>query len=126
MRKIITIIVLFTVLVACRKQDPVLPGLIGKWELRTTSGGFAGGTQNYPKGNGKILQFASTTAYKRYEANKLASEGTYQIKKNILIYGNQRVDSVYFDQHNWGDVISVQGTKLTIGTGYADGIVTSY
>jgi hypothetical protein len=126
MKKIAVIILLFIVFVACHKDSPVLPGLMGKWELRTTSGGFAGGTQNYPKGNGNILQFTSTTAYKRYEANKLTSEGTYEIKKGIIIYSNEKVDSIYFDQHNWGDVINVQGTKLTIGTGYADGIVSGY
>ena len=126
MKKIILAAVAsLSLLEACHKDRAIEPGLTGKWELRSSGGGFTGYYKNYNPGNGNILQFTTSNTYKQYEKFKLTNQGSYTIKKIPPVSGAVEVDSIYFST-GWADQIQVNRTKLILGTGIADGIVSQY
>jgi hypothetical protein len=108
---------------ACKKSG-ITPGLIGKWELRHASGGW-GHDSTYVAGNGNIYQFNADSTYKLYDNGALSSSGRFHIRK-----GNNfqvpSLNTIYFDNSAYGDVIEVNGAKLTIGTTIADGVAYEY
>jgi hypothetical protein len=112
-------------LMACKKSEPISPGLFGKWELRRMYGGLAGFDSTYKAGNGRIYQFNRDSTYKHFTMNKQDAQGVYHIKKNNNPFANS-VDEIIFDNNIYGDPFSLNGTKLTIGTAIADGIAMDY
>lgn len=125
MRKLLVLLVAsVSVLAACKKTE-VVPGLIGKWELRHTHGGFLGHDSLYHAGNGNIYQFNRDSTYKLYNNGALATSGKFHISK-----GNDfqlpSANSIFFDDSPYGDVVEITGSKLTIGTTVADGVAYEY
>jgi len=118
-----TTIILVFIFSACKKTE-LVPGLIGRWELRYQSGGW-GYDSTYVAGNGNIYQFNRDSTYKRYDKGALAAAGRFHIRHENS-YQMQSVNSIFFDNDVTGDPISVQGTKLIMGTSVADGITSNY
>jgi hypothetical protein len=126
MKKYLLLIVIVTALAACKKTHVVLsPGLIGKWELRRTYGGFSYHDSTYRAGNGNIYQFNSDSTYKRFDNKTLAASGIFHIHKDNG-YQPQSLTIIIFDDNIGGDPIAINSDKLTIGTTIADGIAYDY
>jgi len=126
MKKIFLLaLIVICYLPACKKSEPVSPGLFGKWELRRRYGGLAGMDSIYKAGNGYIIQFNSDSTYSRYVKRKLANTGTFHINTSTNPQANS-VDEIYFDNAPYGDPFMLNGTKMTIGTVIADGIAADY
>ncbi|MFB9844194.1 hypothetical protein [Mucilaginibacter ginsenosidivorans] len=124
MRKLLVSLALTTVIFTSCKKTEISPGLIGKWELRHASGGW-GHDSTYVAGNGNIYQFNPDSTYKLYDNGALTSSGRFHIRK-----GNNfqvpSLNTIYFDNSAYGDVIEINATKLTIGTTIADGVAYEY
>ncbi|HTK19509.1 MAG TPA: hypothetical protein VL442_08355 [Mucilaginibacter sp.] len=122
MKKLLIILLICSVycFTACKKGNSISPNLFGKWELRRTYGGFGGMDSVYKAGNGNILQFNRDSTYKRFEANKLVSQGAFHIKKYSPGYG------IFFDNTTYGDAFEMKGTTITIGTTVTDGVASDY
>jgi hypothetical protein len=77
------ILVLLLASLSCKKSRfHSADDLIGKWELRISSGGIAGRIE-YPPGNGNIVQFLSNGTYSYQSGGQTIDHGTY-----ILFQGN--------------------------------------
>lgn len=124
MKRLLIILLICTVycMSACKKGNGISPTLFGKWELRRSyGGGFALYDTIYKAGNGNILQFNRDSTYKRFETNKLVSQGVFHIKHyNTGDYG------IFFDNTTYGDAFSMKGTTMSIGTTVTDGVVSDY
>ena len=118
------ILVVFS-LVSCKKNEAVSPGLFGKWELRRKYGGLAGMDSIYNAGNGDIVQFNSDSTYAHYVKRKLANTGVFHIKVLYIPDGNG-VTEIYFGNTEYGSQFTLNGTKMTIGEDFDDGIATDY
>jgi hypothetical protein len=112
-------------LISCKKNEPVSPGLFGKWELRRKYGGLAGMDSVYKVGNGDIVQFNSDSTYAHYEKRKLANTGVFHIKV-LYIPDADGVMEIYFNSTDYGSRFTFNGTKMTIGEDFDDGIATDY
>ena len=124
MRKLLIlapVIILF--ITACKKTE-VVPGLIGKWELRHESGGW-GHDSTLVAGNGNIYEFNRDSTYKRYHDGALAASCKFHIRKGNG-YQMQSVNSILFDNDPYGEPVVISGVKLSIGTSVADGITYEY
>jgi len=125
----LTITVAICSLMACKKSEnvPATPNLNGKWELRRYHGGFPGVDSTLVAGNGTIYQFNSDNTYKYFVKGTLTSQGTYQYKKNgYKDGGTATYDEVLFDNAVNGDMVVLNGTKLTIGNTWSDGLAYDY
>jgi hypothetical protein len=68
-------------MLSCRKNNiPVPDQLLGKWELRESSGGIAG-TIKYNPGNGVVLNFYDNKGYKFVIPGLPSRTGIYEIQK---------------------------------------------
>jgi hypothetical protein len=122
---VLIIIVIFAL--SCKKGNTVFPTLFGKWELRHSHGGFGGFDSVYQAGNGNIYQFNNDSTYKRFEAGKLLSEGVFHIKHyNNPTENTMSEYAIFFDNTTYGDVFSMKGTTITIGTTVTDGVASDY
>lgn len=127
MKTILLVITAVCFMMACSKSDQVSPQLSGKWELRRTYGGFLGRDSSYSAGNGNIYQFDAGNIYKHFTMGKLDTQGTYHIRKNYGTTPNAvPFDEILFDNNTGGEPISIKGTKISIGTTIADGIIYEY
>ena len=114
---------------ACKKTEPVRPGLFGKWEIHRRYGSLLGFDSTYKAGNGTIYQFNSDSTYKYYIKNKLASTGAFHIRAlNVPdVLGIAPSFKIYFDSDTtYGEPFSYSGTAMTIGTAANDGIASDY
>jgi len=127
MRAILLLLLLATCALACKKSEPVQPGLFGKWELRHSYGGLAGFDSVYRAGNGNILQFNSDSTYKRFDPKGLAKTGVFHIKRYTSSTENPVTTyMIFFDNTTYGDAFYMKGTTITIGTTVADGIASDF
>jgi hypothetical protein len=124
MKTFTLIIVAACCMLACKKSGNISPGLFGKWELRSMVGGFAGFDSTYKAGNGRIYQFNSDSTYEQFNKSKLIAQGTFHIKTYYPPSGPY--EAILFNNNTTGDLFSMQGTQLTIGQDYDDGIAMSY
>ena len=111
-------------LASCKKEAKIAPGLFGKWELRSQGGGFTGASTTYKAGNGNILQFNSESTYKKYNKGELIGQGAFHIGK-VAPYGDLST-AIYFDNSQYGDYFTINGTHITLGTVANDGTATDY
>jgi hypothetical protein len=119
MKKILLLIVITSGLAACKKGQVEQPsGLTGKWELRETLGGFKDST--YAAGNGTILQFNSNNTYKHFTKGIQDDQGTYQYKKAGITFSGYKYDELILN-YTYGQPVTLNGNKLSIGTAVADG-----
>jgi len=118
------IVILFS-LISCKKSEPVSPGLFGKWELRRKYGGFAGMDSIYKAGNGYIIQFNRDSTYASYVKSKLIYSGNFHIRIIYIPDGNG-VSEIYFNDTDYGSRFTINGTKMTIGEDFDDGIAADY
>jgi len=124
MRTILLLTLVTSGVIACKKSEPVSPGLFGKWEIRNRNGSIAGFDSTYKAGNGTILQFNSDSTYKYYIKHKLNSSGSFRIRP----FGSPgQVTHIYFNNDTiMGQPFSMSGTKMNIGTSYDDGVAAEY
>jgi len=123
MRKTLLLIFLSVGAFACKKSEPVSPGLFGKWEIRSRYGSISGFDSTYKAGNGTILQFNSDSTYNYYTKRKLSSNGIFHIK---TLPGINAALNIYFDNAEYGQPFSYNGTKMTIGADFDDGVAAEY
>jgi hypothetical protein len=123
MKRILLILFVACIISACKKTG-VTPGLFGKWELRCEVGGIAGIDSTFKPGNGTVLQFNSDSTYKQFINNKLNAQGVFHIVK--LVYGGSVSSGIVFDNSGNPESFDFEGTKITIGTNYDDGIASGY
>ena len=107
--------------VACKKNH-VAPGIVGKWELRRSFGGFSYADSTYAAGNGNIYLFNRDNTFKHFTKGVQDDQGTYQYKKGALPYSGYNYDALILNNNTPGELTTVNGTKLTLGTSVADGI----
>jgi len=118
MKKILLPIVVLA-LAACKKnQQAPAVSLTGKWELRETLGGFKDST--YAAGNGTIIQFNSNYTYQHFTKGIQDDQGTYQYKKNGITFSGAKYDELILN-YTYGQPVTLNGNKLSIGTSVADG-----
>ena len=125
MRLILFLILLVLCLFSCKKEETVSPGLFGKWELRRMTGGLAGADSSYKAGNGNIFVFNSDSTYSRYLNGKFYNNGTFSIPKDNNPTDNS-APVIYLDHNTSGLELNIKGTELTLGSDYADGMVSTY
>lgn len=124
MRKLLVLLVAsVSVLAACKKTE-VVPGLIGKWELRHAVGGW-GYDSTYVAGNGNIYLFKKDSTYKKYDNGTLSASGKFHIHKSSNPNTNSII-TITFGSDAYGDAIEVADNKLTIGATVADGVAYEY
>ncbi len=124
MRTFILIIAAACCMLACKKSETVSPGLFGKWELRRSVGSIAGYDSTYKAGNGTIMQFKSDSTFAYYIKGKLTSQGTFHIKTFIPPSGPYQ--EIVYNNNTSGPPFNMQGTQLTIGEDFDDGVASSY
>lgn len=128
MKKFLFIICLAAIALGCTKSklSPASQELIGKWEIRSTSGGLAGSTNTYPAGNGHVILFNADNTYKSYQKDSLTDEGTYEIIKNSINFAGELNDGIYFNHARPGTIIKLSGNSLLLDDPFPDGIASSY
>jgi hypothetical protein len=126
-RTFLLIIVSAWCLVACKKSSNISPGLFGKWELRSYHGGYPGVDSTFAAGNGTFYQFNSDSTYKYFIKGKLSSQGTYHYKKNgYKDSGMASYDELLFNNFANGEMVVLNGTELTMGNTWSDGLAYDY
>jgi hypothetical protein len=66
---------------ACHKNnDAPASGLVGRWELSTETGGFAG-NMTFAPGNGNVLQFNASGSFTQFYPSGPSRAGTYGLAK---------------------------------------------
>jgi hypothetical protein len=94
-RLVITYIACLSVFSACKKSSSTneLASLVGSWELRHRSGGWAGDS-SYKTGNGNIYKFTATN-YEHYIKHQLVESGVYRLEVDSVQIGNILVAPAY-------------------------------
>ncbi|MBB5396215.1 hypothetical protein [Mucilaginibacter sp. AK015] len=126
MKKILFCVAILACLASCKKEKTALsPGLFGKWELRSKSGGFSGTVGYYPPGNGDIYQFNSDSTYSKIDSNKVTSAGKFHIKITNIEQGYKQ-GNIEFVDIDYKDAFAMKKDTIYIGTSIADGIRSVY
>ncbi len=135
MKKLYLFLFLILIFAACKKQPAGTPtppvvsgtGLPGTWELRSTSGTIAGGTDNYPSGNGNIFVFTNTT-YQHYSAGSITDQGTYTLTQQMSYLYNKMENTIVFNNVTGAPVILItqSGNDLTLALDADDGGESTY
>ena len=125
-----SITLLFIIItLGCKKEKihAIQSRIIGKWELSRRWGTIAGIDENFPAGNGAILEFSGNNFY-RYSNTQLTQTGTYKIVddttsftihgKRITFNGNSSIDYEKFAM--------ITDTTLTIKDYWADAESNQY
>jgi hypothetical protein len=124
MRKYLIIMLTLVVFASCKKDAGTASAptrwMIGRWELRSMSGGFEGTI--LPSGNGNIYQFYGNNTYKKYTASQLTAQGSFRVAS----LSEQDFYMIYFDKDSTGTQLSYQNGMLTLGTSVADGPSWTY
>ena len=100
---------------ACEKQksDPnIEQKIIGKWELKSSSGGFAGKTIPVEEGKSSVLAFKSKSTYQQIENGSVVKEGKYVLSEVKSIYSGQLETAISFNET---DPISKEQRKYVLG-----------
>jgi hypothetical protein len=120
MKKIILMMMVAAGLAACKNGQQVAPSsvLTGKWELRETLGGFK--DSSYAAGNGTIYQFNSNNTFKHFTNGTQDDQGTYAYKKDGVTFSGYKYDALILNNAP-GQIVDLNGDKLSIGTAIADG-----
>lgn len=113
-----------SILAACKKKE-IVPGLIGKWELRRADGGFAYHDSTYQAGNGNIYLFRKDSTYKKYDNGTLSASGKFHIHTNTYPNANSITTITFGDDTN-GYPIVVTDNKMSLGALFADGVAYEY
>lgn len=123
---LLTIAVCFCLL-SCQKAEVVSPGMFGKWELHRMYGGLYYRDTTFVAGNGTVYQFNNDSTYHFFQKNKPTRSGTYSyVKDGYDGGGPNKFDELIFDNAPNGDMIVMEGTKLTIGNTWTDNIAVEY
>jgi hypothetical protein len=125
MRPTLYLLLLFF-LFGCKKEEPTFQDrLAGKWELRTTFGGWTG-TTSYPNGNGNRLEFTKKT-FSRYENGQLSESGTYDVIRDTAWYGPVG-DRIIYNGRREGMItfFTLEGDKLSFSQKAMDGGGSEY
>ena len=114
------------VLFSCKKSG-VSPQLTGTWELRQMYGGFGYHDSVYVAGNGNKYQFNSNGTYKHFKDGTQDASGTFEYKKKSITFAGEVYDELIFDHAASGDdMVTLNGSKMTMGTTVTDGIASDY
>ena len=121
-----TILFLATVclLAGCKKTATPPGGIIGKWELRKSYGGFAYHDSTFLAGNGTIYQFNPDSTYRFYVKNKLTKQGSFHTRTDHQDVSGTTHQILFSD--GTGQPFDLQGSRLTLGTTVTDGIAMDY
>ncbi|HTE01949.1 MAG TPA: hypothetical protein VK668_21820 [Mucilaginibacter sp.] len=127
MKAFLLVVIVGVCLLSCKKGELVSPGLFGKWELRRMYGGLYWRDSSYQQGNGTIYQFNTDSTYKFFVKGKLNAQGIFHYRKNGYDPGGPtKYDAILFDNTVYGEMIVVNGNKLTIGNTWTDNIAYDY
>lgn len=98
MKTKILVLLILTLLIACKKKETVkdMISIIGKWELRTGINGLTGQKTDYPSGNGNIIIFTKSN-YQNYSGQKLIKSGTYKIVRETSAITNVMGNRIIYD-----------------------------
>jgi len=121
---------LFTIIVfllSCKKdkETKVANGLIGKWELTSSSGGIAGTTINYSAGSGNTTTFDGSL-FREYRENKLVRSGAYSVKKQMSMLSNMEENGLVYEGIEQRYFFNVSGAELSIYHDAYDGFINHY
>jgi hypothetical protein len=125
MRTLLLIIAAACCLLSCKKSEPIAPGLFGKWELRRSYGGFSYRDSTFKPGNGTNYQFNRDSTYQHYTKNKQDGQGTFSVRTQNYSPGKP-YQQIVFNNNMPGELLTTDGTKLTLGTAASDGIAIEY
>ncbi|OAQ41568.1 hypothetical protein A5893_00170 [Pedobacter psychrophilus] len=121
----------FSILYSCEKDNQkveiIAEQIQGSWELKTTVNGSTGKSENFPKGNGNILDFTNLN-YKIYSNGTLLKNGTFKIVKEESILTKEIVDKIIYDNESNSVKISVkiENEKLVYTVDAFDGPSSIY
>lgn len=118
-------LVAFCLLAGCKKTATPPDGIIGKWELRKSYGGFAYHDSTFLAGNGTIYQFNPDSSYRFYIKNKLTKQGTFHTRTVHQDVSGISGHQILFSDGT-GQPFDLQGSRLTLGTTITDGIAMDY
>lgn len=116
------------VLFSCKKDKKLQANtLVGKWELKMSINGFTGKKENYPEGNGYMVEF-DEKEYRFIEKNKTMKEGKYSIEKKISKITDREESYIIYDGVKDGipETYSVQADELTLSIDAIDGPASIY
>lgn len=127
MRNILMIAILAIAVSACKKDklSDIHDSIQGKWELRSSAGGFVG-PLDYAPGNGNIVKFTSSH-FMYYKKDSLLSETPYTISVATNPQNGRRAGKI-MDATGYSFFAEVTAGKLHLyhGTLAADGVVLIY
>ena len=131
MKKLLFLIVAAFCLLACKKDQPVSPGLFGKWELRRMYGGLYYRDFAFAAGNGTLYQFNTDSTYKYFIKGELKSQGVFHYRKHSILIGDAFYDALILNDTvpatiSYDNMVKIKGTTLTLGTTITDGIASDY
>ena len=124
MKKILLLLIIAGVFVACKKDRQSPTTYFGTYELRANYGGIAGIYEKHQPGNGNILQLNNDSTFKRYAAGKLEREGRFHIRKIFQTANNLMYDRLFYHDENYSTEIHLHNDTLTLGTTITDNIAT--
>jgi hypothetical protein len=135
MKKILTLALIVSIiaLLSCEKED-INSNLIGKWELRASSGGYRDLSLpafDYSPGNGTILKFTDKK-YFEYSKGGLTKSGKYTITKQAVSWQEEPAQRIIYDNNTSMGAerfFEINGDKLIIYVGAPislDGIEQTY
>jgi hypothetical protein len=125
-----SITLLFIIItLGCKKEKihAIQSSIIGKWELSRRWGTIAGIDENFPAGNGTILEFSGNNFY-RYSNTQLTQTGTYAIVEDttsFTVHGKRVTFNVNSTIDNEKFVMIID-TMLTIRDYWADAESNQY
>ena len=127
MRNILLIAFAAITFSACKKDRliEVHDSIQGRWELRSSTGGFVG-PMNYAPGNGKIVKFTSSH-FMYYKMDSLLSETPYTISVTTNPQNDRRAGKIT-DATGYSFFVEPTAGKLHLyhGAIASDGVVLTY
>ncbi|WP_462250938.1 hypothetical protein [Ferruginibacter sp.] len=129
MKNILGIIMMFALLSSCKKDNlaAIKNEIAGTWELRSSATYSA--VNNFPPGNGYIIEFGNNNSYKRKKQDTLLFEGKYTLTQKKDCYGTALQTFITTTQPNSQEfIIAVIKDTLTLNTSncLSDGAVSEY
>lgn len=116
------------VLFSCKKDEKTqVNELVGKWELKMSINGFTGQKENYPAGNGMIVEFG-LKEYRFIDKNKTMKQGGYSIEKKISKITDREESYIIYDGVKDGipETYTVKADELTLSIDAIDGPASIY
>jgi hypothetical protein len=126
MKKYLVIAFVLIFAAGCKKDQPVqkVTGLVGKWELRIESGGFAT-NKTYTTGMGNTLQFNTDSTVVQYQNFAVVRQGSYSLRVATDPTGRYSFDELYYNNKLWNS-IQLKPDTLIIGSSASDGVADTY